>query len=107
MVERTCVAGLFGMDEWIGGIDMGLGMELEPIDIIILTYYRDADTKGIELFWLLKSAERRMSELVAEWGDVGNWGHSLKDGTTTAKNNRLGGIIQIFTREVHEDGEES
>ncbi len=43
---------------------MGLGMELEPIEITILTYYLDADTKGMELFWLPKSAEHRMSELI-------------------------------------------
>lgn len=86
---------------------MGLGIKSEPIDIIILTYYRDEDTKGIEVFWLRHGAEHRMAELIEEWGDTGNWGHSLSDGKSTVKNDRLGGIIQIFTRKVQEGGSKS
>ncbi len=86
---------------------MGLGIESEQIDITILTYYLDTNTKDVEVFWLRHGAEHRMADLIEEWGDVGNWGHSLKDGTTTAKNDRLGGIIQIFTRKVQEGGSKS
>lgn len=86
---------------------MGLGIESEPIDITILTYYLDTDTKDVELFWLRHGAEHRMAELIEEWGDVEHWGHSLNDGKTIAKNDNLGGIIQIFTRKVQEGGSKS
>lgn len=86
---------------------MGLGIKLESIDITILTYYLDSDTKDVEVFLLRHGAEHRMAELIEKWGDTGNWGHSLKDGKTTAKNDNLGGIIQIFTRKVQEDGVKS
>ena len=79
----------------------------DPINVNILTYYRDEDTKDVEVFWLRHGAEHRMAELIEEWGDVGNWGHSLIEGKTIARNDRLGGIIQIFTRKVQEGGSKS
>lgn len=101
------MAELLGVAEKIGDIDMGLSIGLEPVDITILTYDIDKDTKDIEVFWLRHGAEHRMAELIEEFGDTGNWGHSLIDGKTTAKNDNLGGIIQIFTRRVQEGGSKS
>ncbi len=86
---------------------MGLGTNLEPIDITILTYYRDADTNGIEVFWLWHGAEHRMAQLIEEWGDIENWKHSVKNDEVAAENNNLGAIIQLFKRKVQEGGSKS
>ena len=83
---------------------MGLGVEPEPVDITILTYYRDEDTKDIEVLWLWHGAEHRMVELIQEWGDVSNWENTLEDGEWTAKNDDMGAIIVLRKRGLQEGG---
>jgi len=79
----------------------------EGTDITILTYYRDEDTKDVEVFWLWHGAEHRMADLIEEWGDVDNWKHSIVNGKVTCRNDNLGAIVQFFKRKVQEGGSKS
>ena len=86
---------------------MGIVEMLDPINITVLTYYRDKDTKDIEVFWLWHGAEHRMAQLIEEWGDISNWEHDLENGEVTARNNDMGAIIKLRKRKVQEGGNKS